>query len=191
MSVIGQFREGQTAGSGTLLAQSLTPISPRRDHNRMRSFYNGFDGARLSQNLTDLRFALFHGLTLRLPKPEQDTWLEIFYAYWKAVGEIIRVASPSHGSWEAAFEEYKGVANALIRGYTSGGMEAWTLPCLYVVGKYLRIFAMRADKDITYRNSSSSGGRFQDDLISDTDNAKLEDAARTINRLFILCLNDR
>ncbi len=34
----------------------------------------------------------------------------------------------------------------LIRGYTNCGFEAWTVPCLYVAGKYMRIFAIKADE---------------------------------------------
>ena len=188
-SVIGQFRQGQMVDSGTLLAASLTPVSPQADRYRMRDFYNAFDGSSLAENdLVDIRIALFRNLTLKLPRPEQNCWIELFYAYWKTVGEILKLDS---GSWEAVFEEYKGVANALIRAYTTGGMESWTLPCIYVVGKYLRIFAIRADNEIAARNSTSFRGRFEDDVISDTGNAKLEEAARTLNRLFTLCLFDR
>lgn len=83
----------------------------------------------------------------------------------------------------------------LIRGYNSHGFEAWTVPCLYVAGKHLRIFAIKADDE---RNSSSSNSNvnaeatFQDDFdIESEKHQVLEDCARQLNRIFNLCLSDR
>lgn len=192
MSVLSDFRDGQSDGSGSLIAKSLAPTTSRKYPDRLASFYYAFDPATTPEDLSPFRLALFGKLKLRVLKPEQDAWIDVYYAYWKAVGEIVKFErSPRRASWEAVFEAYKLSANALIRGYSSGGIPNWTLPCLYVVGKYLRIFAMKADKEIISRGPYSFGDRFQDDLIADTDNAKLEEAARVINRMFTLCLNDR
>ena len=91
----------------------------------------------------------------------------------------------------AVFTAWKKVANALIRGYSSSaGIPAWTLPCLYTVGKYLRTFAIKADIEAVSQGASSFG--FQDDVAADIEkNAHLEEAARIINRMFTLCLSDR
>ena len=78
----------------------------------------------------------------------------------------------------------------LIRGYTNCNFEAWTVPCLYVAGKYLRIFAIKADAGS--KNSGDAIYSFQDDVDPDEgQNEKLEDAARQLNSIFNLCLNDR
>jgi hypothetical protein len=82
------------------------------------------------------------------------------------------------------------MTNALIRGYTNCGFEAWTVPCLYVAGKYMRIFAIKADE----ATGASSGAisNFQDDFNPEAEkNEKLEDAARQLNRIFQICLSDR
>lgn len=82
------------------------------------------------------------------------------------------------------------MTNQLIRGYSNFGFESWTVPCLYVTGKYLRIFAIKADQesDATSDNSPS----YQDDIDADSGkNKNLEDAGRVLNRIFSLCLNDR
>lgn len=64
------------------------------------------------------------------------------------------------------------------------------MPCLYVAGKYLRIFAIKADEGVL--NGASSVTNFQDDLNPEAErNEKLEDAARQLNRIFQLCLSDR
>jgi len=83
--------------------------------------------------------------------------------------------------------------NALHRGYTNHGFEAWTIPCIYVGAKNLRIFAIKADQQ---RNSSSTqentGMSFQDDFDPESGkNQQLEDCARQLNRMFQLCLSDR
>lgn len=82
------------------------------------------------------------------------------------------------------------MTNALIRGYSNFGFESWTVPCLYVTGRYLRVFAIKADEESG--NTADMSASFQDDLVSDSGkNEKLEDAARVLNRIFTLCLSDR
>jgi hypothetical protein len=82
------------------------------------------------------------------------------------------------------------MTNVLIRGYTNCGFEAWTVPCLYVAGKYLRIFAIKADN--TASHNTGSVITFQDDINPEAEkNEKLEDAARQLNRIFTICLSDR
>ena len=77
----------------------------------------------------------------------------------------------------------------LIRGYTNCGFEAWTVPCLYVAGKYLRIFAIKADAGAAA--SVGSVTNFDDFNPEAEKNEKLEDAARHLNRIFTICLSDR
>lgn len=82
------------------------------------------------------------------------------------------------------------MTNQLIRGYTNCGFEAWTVPCLYVAGKYMRIFAIKADE--ATGNNTGPITTFQDDFNSEAEkNEKLEDAARQLNRIFQICLADR
>ena len=82
------------------------------------------------------------------------------------------------------------MANELLRGYNNAGFEAWTIPCLYVTGKYLRIFAIKADSEL--EKSVAFGADFQDDFDPEGGkNDKLEDAARVLNRMFQSCITDR
>ncbi len=77
----------------------------------------------------------------------------------------------------------------LIRGYTNCNFEAWTVPCLYVAGKYVRIFAIKADESM--KNNGNALHNFQEADPDAGQNEKLEDAARQLNSIFNLCLNDR
>lgn len=61
---------------------------------------------------------------------------------------------------------------------------------MYIVGKYLRIFAIKADEG--FGSVSDELINFQDDLNPEGErNANLEDAARQLNKFFQVCLSDR
>ncbi|OOF97251.1 hypothetical protein ASPCADRAFT_206073 [Aspergillus carbonarius ITEM 5010] len=188
-SIFDDFREGQKIGSGPRLAAALTPVAPAEYPDRLKSFYYFSNAVHVS---ADLRYSLFQANGLRLPKQEQGAWVDIFTSFWKAVGEIVRFDdAPGHASWVKVFDAWKETANLLIRGYSSNGLQAWTVPCLYVVGRYLRIFAIKADAELASQDSVAFDDRFQDDATADVKNAKLEEATRVLNRMFTLCLGDR
>lgn len=97
-------------------------------------------------------------------------------------------------TWTKVYETWRDLLNVIIRGYNSHGFEAWTIPILYVSGKHLRDFAIKADVE---RNNNSSlenaaEPNFQDDFDPEEEqNKMLEDCARQLNRVFNLCLSDR
>lgn len=86
------------------------------------------------------------------------------------------------------FDAWSKFTSQLVRGYTNCGFEAWTVPCLYVAGKYLRIFAIKADKDASSNTDLTS---FDDTDLEAGQNKQLENAARLLNRIFQTCLADR
>ncbi len=96
--------------------------------------------------------------------------------------------------WTTVYASWTDLLNVLLRGYQSSGFEVWTIPCLYVVCKHLRIFAAKADEE---RNNNSSlddnaAEAFQDDFDPETNKRqKLEDCARVLSRVFMVCQTDR
>ena len=192
-AVAALFREAHLRRSGPLLASTLEPISPSNDPNRLRSFYNGFNSG---NPLVSIKFGLLGPVISKcLSETESQAWVDLYAAFWNAAGELITSESAEiNPDWSKIYDAWKEVANVLIRGYSSAGFQAWTVPCMYVVGKYLRIFAIKADA--IARESGTDvkfdGDGFQDDIIGDNSkNEKLEDAARQINRMFTLCISDR
>lgn len=188
-SIATAFKYAYNNGSGSDLAAVFTPIAPPDDPNRLRAFYQLSNAASVS---LDLPYLLFHGKSPKLPKSEQNAWVEIFAAYWEAVGEVLKCEDRSPGaSVITLFNAWKKLANTVIRGYSgSGSLPAWTIPCLYKVGKYLRIFAINADVEAASQGTAVLG--FQEEISPEVDkNANLEEAARVINRMFTLCLSDR
>ncbi len=186
-SILKELEAGHRLGSGPRLAAAFTPVDTPEQPNRLKSFYNISNAAQISASL---RYYLSHISGVRIPKQELNAWVDILSAYWKAVGEIVQFdESPSRASWVRVFDCWKDVANLLIRAYTSPGLEIWTIPCLYVVGKYLRTFASKADAETS---SQGSVAYSEDEMLTDFGkNAKTEEAARFLNRMFTLCLNDR
>lgn len=187
------FKQAHLVASGPLLATTITPIAPPIDPNRLRKLYNSTNAQSVAQ---DVRYGLLaHSNTdLRFLKPEGTSWVDIYVAYWKAVGEILDAENAGAGfDWTRVYEAWKEVANALIRGYSSSGFQAWTVPCLYVAGRYLRVFAIRADgSSKEHGDGVSMNDAFQDDVVGEAgEHEKLEDAARVMNRMFTLCVSDR
>jgi hypothetical protein len=191
-SIFADFHEAQRIGAGQLLASCLAPIDTPGNQRRLDSF------AQLSNYQTiqaDIRYHVIQdkSIAVKLPKVEANAWVEIFVALWNTVKELLAVEdSLPDSSWSKTFDLYKDVCNLLIRGYSNHGFQAWTIPCLYVTGKYLRIFAMKADAEAKSKDSNGFGDGFSDDVIGNFGkNEKLEQAAWVINRMFTTCLSDR
>jgi len=192
------FVTAQNTTNGYLLASTLTPIPPKSDPARLYNFQRWTNAYSVQ---TDLRYKLQYNPDMRLDKKEAGAWLEVFTAYYHFIGKFLSAEEASNAGktreadWAAVYEGWKEVLSTLYRGYSGSVFEAWTIPCLYVVGKYLRIFAIKADDSAaSHRDSGMAFGGIQEEdafTTSASKNEKLEDAARQINRLFALCLSDR
>lgn len=187
------FKQAQYQLSGPLLALTITPIAPANDYNRLRKFYRESDDYSIA---ADVRYQITHyDSSVQIKKQEANAWIDVYISFWKALGPILDAEDDqSRADWSRAYDSWKEVTNTLLKGYSSGHFEAWTVPCLYVVGKYLRTFAIKADASTkaAYGGIQMKTGGFQDDIASDIGkNEKLEDAARVINRIFTLCISDR
>ena len=192
------FRDFQNAnelGSGALLAATISPVPPPTYLNRLETIWNSTNHASAERDIG-------YGLTksapgpIKYPSQEITVWTDIYVSYWKSVGEILAIQEQNsdRADWGKCYEAWKDLANAVIRGYSSGVLEAWTLPVLYMTGKHLRSFAIKAD-DIGKKGENGVDidmGGMGDDIAGNYGrNVKLEDAARVINRMFTLCISDR
>lgn len=192
-ALFDDFKHAHSQESGPLLATTITPIAPPEDPNRLRKFYRESDDYSIA---ADVRYQITHyDRSVQIKKQEANAWIEVYIAFWKALSPILDAGEgASRADWSRVYESWKEVTNTLIKGYNAGHFEAWTVPCLYIVGRYLRMFAIRADANAKAANGGMqmTTGGFQDDIASDVGkNEKLEDAARVINRIFTLCISDR
>lgn len=190
------FRQGVREEKGYLLASSLTPEVSIGNPHRLHAFFSASNSSKIE---TDIRYAIIYNNDVRLTKAEGKAWLEVFVCYWKAIGELLAAEELSqqgrdnNSGWAKVYEAWREVVNTLIRGYQAGTFEAWTIPCLYTAGKYLRLFAIKADEQAERQKGSVTfNAGFQDDVVGSLGkHEKLEDAARQINRMFSLCISDR
>lgn len=185
------FKDAHLNCSGPLLANTINPVAPPNDPTRLKRLYGSSSILAIQ---TDIRAGLLaHTKTeLRFSKSEGNAWVDVYITYWTAIGEILVVEDGESASWPAVYDAWKEVANALIKGYSSAGFESWTIPCLYITGRYLRAFAIKADEHLRNASDAPFSDGMQDDVAENTGkNEKLEEAARNINRMFTLCISDR
>ncbi|EEA21623.1 COP9 signalosome (CSN) subunit [Talaromyces marneffei ATCC 18224] len=191
-SVFADFKAAHVLQSGPILAAALTPAATPEDPHRLLDFVRVTNSA---NSEGDIRHHLLYDRQtgVKLTKQQGNSWVSVVNAFWVTAAELVKIEEYSpRGSWLKVFEAWKEFVNQLIRGYSNNQFPSWTIPCLYVAGKYLRAFAIKADASDASQNTPGFGNGFQDDVVSNADkNANLEDAARTINRMFTLCLGDR
>lgn len=189
-----EYWHAHQEGSGPLLAATISPIAPPSYLNRLDAIYRDTNAATISR---DISYSLTKtaNAAIQYPNPEISSWTEIYSAYWYAIGSILAAEhAKTRPDWTKVYEAWKDLANTVIKGYSSGVLEAWTLPVLYTAGKYLRTFAIKADGNANASevDASFNVGGLQEDIEGDFGkNEKLEDAARVINRMFTLCISDR
>ncbi|KAL2145325.1 hypothetical protein VTI28DRAFT_7542 [Corynascus sepedonium] len=189
-----EFAEALNSENGYRLAKTLSPDIP---NERLRAIFR-------SQNAHSIKNVLKRGLqgnaALTLDHQTLQGWVEIYAAYWNATGVILTARESDNDSskssnlvWTKVYEAWTELLNALLRGYQTFGFEAFTIPCLYVVCKHLRAFAIQADEERN-RNAPFDNGTaaFQDDFDPETNkHQKLEDCARVLSRVFMVCQTDR
>ncbi|KAI1383887.1 PCI domain-containing protein [Hypoxylon trugodes] len=194
-ALIYEFRTALAGMKGDQLAETLRPdVQVYRD--RLVALWGRGD---VRSTTGDLNFLFYSdGNRPRLSQEETTGWLEIYLTYWKAVGEILAVEGlrtdpkASNSSWTKVYDAWKDLTLQVIRGYTHYEFENWTIPCLYVAGKYLRLFAIRADEERRNSNEDNTETVMQDDFDPENEeNKMLEDCTRHLNRIFQTCLNDR
>lgn len=192
--VILEFRHAFEDRNGHAVAATITPTAFQHDAGRLYTF------RRSSSNISVQEDILYQLLADdQFSKEEAEAWAKVFIAYWKAVGELLPTeealnrGQSQDASWTKVFEAWKDLVTQLYHGYASNLFPAWTIPCLYVGGKYLRIFAIKADEQVKLTEGSVTLNEgFEDDIVGSMDKTEnLEEAARQLNRIFGTCINDK
>lgn len=201
-SLITDFARAINSQDGYALSDTISPMSPNNDSGRLYALRRATNA---SSVLSDFRYAIGNNPNIDLDRQESGHWIDVYVAYWKAVCEILAAEEAVNTSknsgkgqnagthWDKVYAAWKDLLNALYKGYQTSSFEAWTIPCLYITGKYLRVFAIKADQSAAGRKGGASfNAGFEDDIVDDEGgNEKLEDCARQINRIFGLCISDR
>ena len=196
-SLFHDFATAANTFNGYLLSTTISPEPPQHDPARLYNFQRSTNAFSVQ---TDLRYKLQYNPDLHLDKKEANAWLDVFKVFYDFIGVLLiaeeaqNAGRAKEADWTGVYVTWKEVVNALYKGYQANHFGAWTIPCLYVAGKYLRVFAIKADDKVaTQRDSAITFGSLQEEesFSSGNKNEKLEDAARQINRIFGLCISDR
>ena len=85
--IFDEFRRAYGLGDGRGVSQILSPISPEWQPERLRNFYRSTNFQNVQK---DFKYQILYDNSspLRLPADEGNGWVEVFVAYWKAIGEI-------------------------------------------------------------------------------------------------------
>ncbi|CAG9986948.1 unnamed protein product [Clonostachys byssicola] len=188
------FAKAHAAHNGYMIAQTLSPVPPANQPQMLSSVWQSANHQSVQGTIKHFikksASASYHS---SLDNTELNGWVEVYTAYWKAIGEILAGES-GKSSWTKVYDAWKDLTSMLIRGYNNHGFQAWTIPSLYMVGKYLRLFAIKSDEERSRNSSRSQAGTtiIQDDFDADADKqSQLRDCEQHLKRIFTLCLTDR
>ncbi|PHH67112.1 hypothetical protein CDD81_4507 [Ophiocordyceps australis] len=183
--LFNEFAKAHAVRNGYALAQTLSPPSDAQKLRRIYESTNAHSAKSDARHFIKSKASLSH--------EEATGWIEVYTAYWNALGEIMNTDS-GKSTWTKTYEAWRDVTSVLVRGYNNHGFEAWTIPSLYVVGKYLRLFAIKSDDERSRSTADAPGeaSLIQDDFDSEVaKQAQLRDCEQHLKRIFTLCLNDR
>jgi COP9 signalosome complex subunit 12 len=192
-SFFEQFGSAYRERNGYQLAETLLPVPPADQPDKLVFVWG-------STNHHSVKGDVKHFISnktnrLGISRDEITGWVEVYSAYWKALGDILAMedgsANPA-ASWTKVYDAWKEVTSAIVRGYQNYGFEAWTIPCLYTVGKHLRLFAIRSDAERKSAGPVTNNMEFGVEVDADTEEQQqLRDCEQQLKRIFTLCLTDR
>lgn len=86
------FGEAYEKGNGYLLSETLSPIPPPSQPQRL---YNFFRSTNFAAAQKDIKQQI---LPFKLDPDESKGWIDIYHAYWKAVGEVLNAENAQKGN---------------------------------------------------------------------------------------------
>lgn len=83
------FQDAIASINGYQLSDTLLPTSPSEDPDRLRRFYNSTNAANVKK---DIQYCILYDKSsqFRLSTEEGKAWVDVYVAYWTAVGEILK-----------------------------------------------------------------------------------------------------
>jgi len=102
-AVFDDFKQGYLSMSGYILAGSLSPLTPPERPNKLREFFQSTNHQNVQK---DIQYAILYDKSSPLSlEPEQGkAWVEVFVAYWKAVGMILKAEEATANRYAVSFD---------------------------------------------------------------------------------------
>jgi hypothetical protein len=82
------FKKAYEEGNGYDLSMTLSPVDPNNEPNRLYKFFRSTNFAQVKKDF-QYRILYDSATPFKLPAEEGSGWVEVYLAYWKAVGEIL------------------------------------------------------------------------------------------------------
>jgi COP9 signalosome complex subunit 12 len=82
------FKKAYEEGNGYDLSMTLSPVDPDDDPDRLYNFFKSTNYAQIKKDF-QYRILYDNAAPFKLPAEEGNGWVEVYVAYWKAVGEIL------------------------------------------------------------------------------------------------------
>lgn len=86
--IFEDFRKAYEEGNGYDLSMTLSPVDPDDQPNRLYKFFRSTNFAQVKKDL-QYRILYDSATPFKLPAEEGNGWVEVYLAYWKAVGEVL------------------------------------------------------------------------------------------------------
>jgi COP9 signalosome complex subunit 12 len=198
--------------NGYHVAELLRPDPVGDNLERLRIIVRSSNHATVKK---DVNVSLRTTDLARQPNSTLTGWSEIVQAYWRAIAEIVHMLDPEEvkrevglaqhhliadavanlsqpPTWTRVYELWREVTSQIIRGFSNYDFGNWLIPTLYVAGRHLRFFALKADDERALNPVQEKGLSFADDFDPETEkHGQLRDCEQQLKRIFTLCLTDR
>lgn len=86
--LFGDFVKAHTLNNGYLLAQTLSPVAPPNEPDRLKRIWQSTNSHSVKG---DIKHFIKSQVTHRksVDHEEMNGWVEVYVAYWNALGEIL------------------------------------------------------------------------------------------------------
>jgi hypothetical protein len=86
--IFEDFKKAYEEGNGYDLSMTLSPVDPDNEPDRLYKFFRSTNFAQVQKDF-QYRILYDSATPFKLPVEEGNGWVEVYLAYWKAVGEIL------------------------------------------------------------------------------------------------------
>jgi hypothetical protein len=101
-AIFDDFKRAYGSGLGYDLSMTLSPVAPPDQPNRLRAFHRSTNVATARKDF-QYRIMWDKSNGFMVEADEGNGWVEIYFAYWKAIGEILKAEQAARTNAKVGF----------------------------------------------------------------------------------------